>query len=159
MRVYQCLLYGYLPEEVVSENLVDFVEMMVAEQRTFKVKSVPTNSNPAQITKGIVGYYSPYGMAYLSDPDSERGIVGIDSDHKRLVLSPTETPFYDQRDSVVYCTPEHTYIRENYKKVLNEFVLKGYKLFPFIPHRAGDYLIRHINFDNVQLGLELYLDG
>lgn len=158
MIVYQCLSYGYLPEEIVSDNLVDFVERMVEEQRTFKVKSVPENTNPAHITKGVVGYYPRYGLAYLSDPDSERGIVGIDAERKRLVFSPTETPFYDQRDSVVYFTPEHMYIRENYKKALKEFKQRGYKMFPFIPQRAGDSLIRHINFDKVQLGLEFHLD-
>jgi len=157
MNVYQCLLFGYLPEEVVSENLVDFIERMVAEQRTFKVKSVPANSNPAPITKGIVGYYPPYGMAYLSDPDSKNGLTGIDIENKRLVVSSTETPFYDHGDSVVYVTPEHIYVREDYRQVIEEHIQRGYRMFPFAPQSAGDSLIRHRNFKDVQLGSEFHL--
>ena len=157
MKVYQCLLWGYLPEEVVSENLVDFVERMVAEQRTFKVKSVPENTDPAPITNGVVGYYPRYGMAYLSDPDSRIGLTGLDVEHKRLVFSHNESPFFNQRDSIVYATPENTYVRENYKRVLEEFKQKDYRIFPFVPQRIGDALIRHTNFDNVRVGLELQL--
>jgi hypothetical protein len=157
MRVYQCLLFGFIPEEVVSDSIVDFVERMVTRQRIFKVKSVPENSDPARITKGIAGYYPSYGMAYLSDPDTKVGLTGIDIEQKRLVVSSTDAPFFDHRDSIVYSTPENTYIRGNYRQVLEEFKQRGYRMFPFVSQSIGDSLIRHRNFDKIKLGLEFHL--
>lgn len=130
---------------------------MVTEETTFLLKSVPKSTDPAPITKGIVGYWPRYGMAYLSNPDAKSGLIGLDVWNKRLVYSANETPFFDARDSVVYTTPGHTYVRGNYQQVLEEFKHREYRIFPFVPQGIGDILIRHKDFRDIQVGRELQL--
>jgi hypothetical protein len=157
MRVYECLVWGKTPEQFVSDSLVEFVERCVFEGSTFKVKSVPENTDPARITSGLAGYYPPYGVAYLSDPDSENGLIGIDTARKKLIFSRYESPFFNQRDSVVYSTPENRFVREGFFDAVKEFKSNGYRIFCFLPQRSGDHLARYHNLHEVSVKAELTL--
>ena len=157
MQVYECLLWGVIPERIISDSLVDFVEDQVARKLAFKVKSVPEGTNPVTITNGLIGYYPPYGIAYLSNPNAETGLTGIDVGNKRLIHAKNETPFFKHRDSIVYSTPEHRYVREDYIEVLKEFQTEGYRVFRYIPKGIGDTLMRYKNFSEVQIGEELHI--
>lgn len=158
MQVFECLLFGTLPEEVISEDLVAFVEDQIGSGATFKIKSVPKGTDPATITNGLIGYYPPYGIAYLSHPDAESGLTAIDIKNKRLIHARKGTPFFNQRDAFVYATPEHRYVRETFPEVLKEFQNNGYGTFEFLPEGIGDSLIRHKNFEGIQIGRGLHLN-
>ena len=158
MLVYKCMLFGYLPEEVISSDLVNFVEMKVKAGEGFKLKSVPEGTNPAPIHEGLIGFYAHYGMAFLSSPDHEYGLSAIDTDSKRIIYTPNEPAFYRQRDAYVYFQPGSLYIRESYAGVLREFAARGYRLFEFSPQGPGDYIIRHRNPAQLTVGAEIPLE-
>ena len=158
MKIYFCNVYGITPEQIISENIIKFIEERVAKQEKFKIKSVPEGTNPAPITEGIIGYYPKYGIPYISNPSTESGIGTIDLDNKRIIYSANELPFFLQRDSIVYSTPWHTYIRQGYDDIIKEFINQKYKIFKHVQARKDDMLVRHTNFSNILFGEEMRLE-
>jgi len=155
MQVIECPAGDF--EEVVSDNLIAYIEAQILKHSAFSIKSVPEGTNPARLTTRLVGYYPPYGIAYLSNPNAEAGLTGIGIATKRLVYSAHESSFFSARDAIVYSTGLERYIREGFKEVLEEFQFAGYKAYAYVPQRPGDYLSRHKDFSTVKIGAELRL--
>jgi len=158
MEVIACIVYGVSPEKVVSHDLVQFVETNIKEGKTFKVKSVAEGQDPSIVQSGVIGFYARYGIAYISNPDNPVGLIGIDPEGKRLVVNPNETAFYKQRDSYVYATERHIYVRQGYEEVLREFEANGYTFHEFVPGFVGDRLIRHKSPESLPVGRSLRLE-
>lgn len=156
MKVIECNLYGIIPEEVVSSDLVKFVEENL-DRTSFKIKSVPENIDPAIIQEGVIGFCSLYGIPYLSNPKQKIGIGGIDCFNKRIVFASNESAFFEQRDAIVFAGTSNLYIRENYQQVVEEFQIQGYSFFEFAPeHRISMNTIR--NIADLKIGRELKLE-
>lgn len=137
MKVLQTVLYGTTPEEIINDYLVGFVEDKIVNGKNFSIKSIPINAHPRD-SKSVVGFYSIYGIAYISNPDLETGLVGIDVSNKKLLFSKFDFPHFSHRDSYVYSnSPGETYVRENYVDVIKEFIFNGYEIFKF--NDVGDY--------------------
>ncbi|MBI2208608.1 hypothetical protein HYU50_03865 [Candidatus Woesearchaeota archaeon] len=163
MNVLQCVLWGFTPEEVISNDLIEFVEREFRKKETLRIKSVPEKTDPAKITSAVIGYYSPYGIVYISNPERlnsvrSGGLSGIDFDNKRIVFSPNDGAFYDQRDAVVYVTNFNTYVRDGYMEVLMEFQKRGFKFYEFAPRGIGDGLIRYKSPQQIPFGNQISLD-
>ncbi len=159
MLVYQCLLFGKMPEAAISDDVVRFVEESVRNNVTFKLKSVKEGVNPSRVTTGVIGFHPNYGMPYMSNPDKKQGLAAVDVYGKRIVFEPAGTPFFDQRDAVVYCQPEDTYVRGSCKEVLAAFADKGYRFFMFRPKNVSDGLIRYESPADLPVGAKLALEA
>lgn len=129
MNVIECFLYGTFPEEIVSDNIVDYVEQMYSSKNTFKVKQVQEGVNPSKVLDGVIGYYSGYLMPYLSEPQNLKSLIYVDIDNKRLIRDFFGYNFEEQRDSYVYnSNPTHTYVRGSFLDILRDFMDSNYVL-------------------------------
>ena len=129
MNVIECFLYGTFPEEIVSDNIVDYVEQKYSSKETFKVKQVLEGTNPSKVLEGTIAYYSGYLMPYLSEPQNSKSLIYVDIDNKRLIGDFFGYNFEEQRDSYVYnSNPTNTYVRGSFFDILTEFVDSNYAL-------------------------------
>jgi hypothetical protein len=60
MDVLECFLFGHTPEEIISNNLVEFVEENYKNKVTFKIKIVREGMNPQSICRGVIGNCKDY---------------------------------------------------------------------------------------------------
>jgi hypothetical protein len=159
MKVLQSVLYGTTPEEIINDSLVGFVEDKIVNGQSFSIKSIPINAHPRD-SKSVVGFYSRYGIAYISNLDLKTGLVGIDVSNKKLLFSKFDFPHFSHRDSYVYSNSLcETYVRENYVDVINEFTSNGYEIFKF--NDVGDYkkLVHLEELSEKYIGEKISLDN
>lgn len=158
LRVFETIWYGVTEEEVISDDLVEFVEKQMRKGERFNIKSVPPGINPAEIPHAIIAYNQHYG-GFISDPGlSIRGCIGVDPDHGRLVYNPQDPAFFDQRDAIHFTTPQDRYVRAEFSEVLAAFAEEGYGLFKFFPRRPGDSLLRQYREGGFQVGERIDLE-
>jgi hypothetical protein len=79
------------------------------------------------------------------DPANDRSLIAVDTIKKRLFYGTNVFNFEDQRDAMVYWTPIHNYIRNNFEDVLKEFIRKGYKIFSYTSSDELDSLTNQKN--------------
>jgi hypothetical protein len=141
MEVFHSILHGQVPDEKVSDDLVRFVEARIQAEEQFHVKSVPKGKDPVQdVGNGTLGYFPHYGVAFIANPEKDRGNIGIDPANKRLVLNPDEAAFHHQRDSYVFAYQELLLVRPGFPQVIQEFEGRGYGLWKFGPKQPGQTL-------------------
>ncbi|MBI2580519.1 hypothetical protein HYV85_01790 [Candidatus Woesearchaeota archaeon] len=165
MLVYNCLLFNdpNFPEEVVSKDLVGYVETAIKKSDAFTVQVILDGTDPRRAGWAI-GFYPHYGMAFISDPNSLSGLSAIDVDNRRLVFNKNESAFRYQRDAFVYIRPGNTYVRKPYKAVLEEFLAKGYTIVEFAQQQPGENImwystVLHRNPSQLPFGARLSIDA
>jgi hypothetical protein len=160
MNIYDCLLYGTLPEDIISKNVVDFVESKILSNEAFKLKSVPEGSNPSKTLEGVIGYCTNNSLAYLSKTSEIKSLIGIDPEHKRLIYDPNGFNFNEERDSYVFTVPGNIYVREGFNEILEDFVKSNYRIFLFDPQNSGrDSLGQPIkDLSNIVISKELNIE-
>ena len=144
MEVQFSILYGHIPVETVSENLVGFVEQRIKDKADFYIKSVLKGADPVKgVQNGTLGYYPHYGIAYLANPEKPIGNTGIDPENKRLIFNSGEGAFYDQRDSFVFGYQQFFVVRGGFEAVLKDFEQSDYSFYRFAPRNRGDTIARY----------------
>ena len=150
--------FGIIPEETISNNLIEFIEENFKLHQNFTIRTVPINTNPAHIANPLIGFYSPYGIAYISNPEKKHGIIAIDFENKTLVYNSNESAFHSARDNVVYIQSPYQYIRESYQQVLEEFQTQDYSFYEYLQKESWDYICRLKSPRELILGKSLTLE-
>jgi len=158
IKVIETNLYGVLPEEVISDNLIKLIENKFKKNQDFVIKSVPKKTDPKEISNPTIGFYSPYGMVYISNPQKKKGLIAIDFSRKILIYNPNEETFFEQRDSVVYVQTTSCYVREEYPQLLSEFETGGYKFHKFSQKNNSKSIANFASTKELDIGKQLKLE-
>lgn len=146
MDVYKCVLYGHTPEEVISDDFIkyfeDNVNNCIQNREAFSIKSVLEGQNPTKISNTIIGFHSYYGLPYISHPEKNKGLIGVDCQNKRLTFSRRDEAHYEHRDAFMYrMKTGDVYVKEGYENIIFEFLENGYDIFEFISDKEEDSLV------------------
>lgn len=158
IKVIETNLYGVLPEEVISDNLIKFLETKFKKKQDFTIKTVPKKTDPKDILNPTIGFYSPYGIVYISNPEKKKGLIAIDFSKKILIYNPNEEAFYEQRDSVVYIQTTSQYVRETYPKILEEFQTQGYSFHKYLQKEDSKSIASFTSTKELKIGSKLKLE-
>lgn len=132
--------------EKLAVRLIDLVHDRIARKKRLTVRK--SEDDPRKQNK-MLGYYPPYGVAYMSSPENNQAIFAIDARNKTLVVDLAGGAFYDQRDAIVYHDVEGIEIKESFNELLAYFVLNGYRIAKFNPRDAGDHLISYKHAEDI----------
>ena len=158
IKVIETHLYGVFPEEIISDNLIKLIENKFKKNQDFAIKSVPKKTDPKEISNPTIGFYSPYGIVYISNPEKKKGLIAVDFSKKILIYNPNEETFFEQRDSVVYIQTTSQYIRESYTKILEEFQTQGYNFHKFSQKDNSNSIANFASTKELDIGKQLKLE-
>lgn len=159
IKVLQCYLYPELPEEMISESGIDFIETSVKDRVSFLLKQVSEGQDPAVVRDSIyAGYYDYYGVAYLAYQGGKRWRIAIDVENKRLILDVNDFPFYEDRDAYVYTYRHAHYTRQWLQELFQEFQKNGYTVHHFKKSLKTDMMMWYPDASDIPLGEALWFD-
>ena len=137
MEVMKNPLPGIIEPEKQAVNLLELVHERISRGERLTIRR--SEADPRKQNK-MLGYYPPYGVAYLSSPENTNVVFAIDTKNKTLVVDFKGGAFYEQRDAFVYRDVEGFEIKSTFNEFLAHFVLNGYQIKKFNPNNAGQYL-------------------
>ena len=156
MEVIKNPFPGIIEPEKEKVNLIDLVHDRISKGENLTVRRTEPDPRKRNL---MLGYYAPYGVAYMSSPENERAIFAIDAKNKTLVVDFNGGAVWGQRDAYVYRDVEGLEITPSFEELLAYFISNGYQIKKFNPKDASDYLILYKNAEEIpraaeQLGID-----
>ncbi len=144
-------------EKLVSEDLIEFILNKYNLDKNFTIKSVAKKEEKSLIENPVIGFYFPYGVAYISNPQNDIGIGAINFKRRKIIYNPNEKAFYNNQNSLVYSKKPY-YIREDYPTLLKEFEDREYTFHLPSENGVKNYISRATNLEDIEIGRKIDLE-